>query len=53
MEYCENVEWEREYGRYKLVNTSWLVGSEGTLAFGSGIFLQFSLYRDRMPQQRT
>ncbi|KAM0284806.1 hypothetical protein ACHAQH_001726 [Verticillium albo-atrum] len=33
------------YGRYILVNLSWLAGSMGTLLLDMGIFVQFFLYR--------
>lgn len=33
------------YGRYILVNASWLLGSFGTLLLDMGIFVQFFLYR--------
>jgi solute carrier family 66 (lysosomal lysine-arginine transporter), member 1 len=33
------------YGRYILVNLSWLLGSFGTLLLDMGIFVQFFLYR--------
>lgn len=34
------------YGRYILVNASWLLGSLGTLFLDFGIFCQFFIYRD-------
>ncbi|KAJ5947504.1 hypothetical protein N7466_000519 [Penicillium verhagenii] len=34
------------YGRYILVNLSWLIGSFGTLLLDGAIFVQFFLYRD-------
>lgn len=34
------------YGRYVLVNLSWLIGSFGTLLLDMAIFVQFFLYRD-------
>ena len=43
---CRDGEWSREYGKYILVNTSWLVGSAGTLLLDFLIFVQFFLYRD-------
>ena len=46
---CERGEWREEYGRYILVNASWLVGSAGTLVLDLGIFAQFWVYRDRSP----
>lgn len=42
---CGDGEWDREYGRYMLVNTSWLVGSAGTLFLDFVIFAQFWIYR--------
>ena len=44
---CEVGEWGREYGRYVLVNASWLVGSAGTLLLDLAIFGQFWIYRGR------
>lgn len=45
--FCEGDEWGREYGRYILVNASWVVGSAGTLLLDLAIFGQFWMYRDR------
>ncbi|KAL8830597.1 MAG: hypothetical protein Q9170_005662 [Blastenia crenularia] len=42
---CEQGEWGREYGGYILVNTSWLIGSGGTLLLDLMIFGQFWIYR--------
>lgn len=42
---CEQGEWSRQYGRYILVNTSWLIGSAGTLLLDLLIFAQFWIYR--------
>ncbi|KAL8920364.1 MAG: hypothetical protein Q9172_004530 [Xanthocarpia lactea] len=42
---CEKGEWKSEYQRYVLVNTSWLVGSAGTLLLDMMIFAQFWIYR--------
>ncbi|KAL8645756.1 MAG: hypothetical protein Q9210_006532 [Variospora velana] len=42
---CEQGEWEEEYKRYILVNTSWLIGSAGTLLLDCMIFAQFWIYR--------
>ncbi|KAI4125050.1 MAG: hypothetical protein LQ338_004490 [Usnochroma carphineum] len=42
---CERGEWGREYGKYILVNTSWLIGSAGTLLLDLMIFAQFWIYR--------
>lgn len=44
---CEKGEWGDEYGRYVLVNASWLVGSAGTLLLDLMIFGQFWVYRGR------
>ena len=44
---CGEGEWARQYGRYVLVNTSWLIGSAGTLVLDLLIFGQFWLYRGR------
>ncbi|MCJ1393929.1 hypothetical protein MMC18_007471 [Xylographa bjoerkii] len=45
--YCGQGEWGEEYGRYILVNASWLIGSAGTLLLDMGIFAQFWVYRGR------
>lgn len=42
---CANGEAARIYGRYILVNASWLLGSMGTLLLDMCIFVQFFLYR--------
>ena len=44
---CSRGEFARQYGRYVLVNTSWLIGSAGTLVLDLGIFAQFWIYRGR------
>ena len=44
---CATGEFRRQYGRYLLVNASWLIGSAGTLALDLVIFVQFWLYRGR------
>lgn len=43
---CEEGEWKGEYGRYILVNASWLIGSAGTLVLDLMIFGQFWVYRE-------
>ncbi|KAL4870196.1 hypothetical protein BDV12DRAFT_166370 [Aspergillus spectabilis] len=43
---CQDGEIGRIYGRYILVNLSWLVGSFGTLLLDICIFIQFFLYQD-------
>ena len=45
--FCTEGEWSREYGRYILMNASWLAGSAGTLFLDMGIFVQFWIYRGR------
>lgn len=44
---CAKGEAARIYGRYILVNASWLAGSMGTLLLDMGIFVQFFLYREK------
>lgn len=39
------------YGRYILVNTSWLVGSLGTLFLDAGVFAQFWMYRGHVADE--
>ncbi|KAJ5134407.1 hypothetical protein N7526_005772 [Penicillium atrosanguineum] len=43
---CRPGEASELYGRYVLVNLSWLIGSFGTLLLDMAIFVQFFLYRD-------
>ncbi|ELR08842.1 hypothetical protein VC83_01736 [Pseudogymnoascus destructans] len=43
---CEEGEASRVYGRYLLVNLSWLIGSIGCLVFDFGILLQFIRYSE-------
>lgn len=43
---CAKGEAAAVYGRYILVNASWLLGSLGTLFLDFGIFCQFFIYRD-------
>lgn len=47
---CESGEWARAYGRYILVNASWLIGSAGTLFLDLIISGQFWIYRKRKPE---
>jgi solute carrier family 66 (lysosomal lysine-arginine transporter), member 1 len=42
---CEPGEAASVYGRYILVNLSWLIGSLGTLLLDMAIFVQFFLYQ--------
>ncbi|CAI7669417.1 unnamed protein product [Penicillium pancosmium] len=44
--HCRPGETAALYGRYVLVNLSWLVGSAGTLLLDMAIFTQFFLYRN-------
>ncbi|KAL6232870.1 hypothetical protein BDW75DRAFT_10372 [Aspergillus navahoensis] len=44
--HCEPGEVGKLYGRYILVNLSWLVGSFGTLLLDMCIFIQFFMYKD-------
>jgi solute carrier family 66 (lysosomal lysine-arginine transporter), member 1 len=44
-EHCRSGETAYIYGRYILVNTSWIVGSAGTLFLDLAIFWQFFLYK--------
>lgn len=43
--HCAPGESSSIYGRYILVNLSWLVGSLGTLFLDMGVFAQFFMYR--------
>ncbi|KAL4950852.1 PQ loop repeat-domain-containing protein [Aspergillus filifer] len=45
--HCKPGEIGSIYGRYILVNLSWLIGSFGTLFLDMCIFIQFFLYQDR------
>lgn len=44
---CADGEAGALYGRYILINASWLAGSLGTLFLDMGIFAQFFIYRER------
>ncbi|KAL4991609.1 PQ loop repeat-domain-containing protein [Aspergillus falconensis] len=48
--HCEPGEVGKLYGRYILVNLSWLVGSFGTLFLDMCIFIQFFIYKDNNAQ---
>ncbi|KAF2220779.1 PQ loop repeat-domain-containing protein [Elsinoe ampelina] len=49
---CQPGEAKSIYGRYILVNLSWLLGSLGTLFLDMGVFAQFFLYRkDEMDER--
>ena len=47
---CHPDEYQSLYGRYILVNLSWLIGSAGTLVLDGGIFAQFWIYRGSKPE---
>ncbi|KAI1640147.1 PQ-loop-domain-containing protein [Biscogniauxia mediterranea] len=50
---CHRGEAAEIYGRYILINLSWLAGSLGTLLLDLGIFAQFFIYsRDEVPPSR-
>lgn len=42
---CAEGEWAAQYGKYVLVNLSWIFGSAGTFLLDLGVFAQFWLYR--------
>lgn len=44
---CEEGEALAIYGRYILVNLSWIIGSAGTLGLDFTVFAQFFLYSDK------
>jgi len=44
--HCRPGETGDLYGRYLLVNSSWLAGSFGTLILDMGVFIQFFIYGD-------
>ena len=44
--HCRPGEAGQVYGRYILVNFSWLIGSAGTLFLDFAVFVQFFLYRN-------
>ena len=46
---CAEGEWAAQYGRYILVNLSWLFGSAGTFLLDLGVFAQFWMYRGNVP----
>jgi len=43
--HCRDGEAASIYGRYILVNLSWILGSLGTLFLDAGVFVQFFVYR--------
>ena len=43
---CRAGEWGKEYARYILINTSWVIGSAGTFMLDLVIFAQFCLYQN-------
>lgn len=44
-DWCKGSEARQLYGRYILVNLSWLIGSFGTIILDVGVFAQFWIYR--------
>lgn len=48
---CENGEGRKIYGKYILVNLSWLAGSFLTLLLDLGVFAQYFTYRTEAEQQ--
>jgi uncharacterized protein with PQ loop repeat len=48
--HCEPGEASRIYGRYILVNLSWIAGSLVTLLLDLGVFAQYFMYRSRDDQ---
>ncbi|PNS21210.1 hypothetical protein CAC42_3548 [Sphaceloma murrayae] len=49
---CKPGEASNIYGRYILVNLSWLLGSLGTLFLDMGVFAQFFVYRKSEQDER-
>ena len=49
---CADGEWAAQYGRYILVNLSWLFGSAGTFLLDLGVFVQFWMYRGNKPVEQ-
>ncbi|KAH7054259.1 PQ loop repeat-domain-containing protein [Macrophomina phaseolina] len=43
--HCRSGEAGQIYGRYILVNLSWLLGSFGTLLLDAGVFVQYFMYK--------
>lgn len=46
--HCKPGEASSIYGRYILVNLSWLIGSAGTLVLDFAVFAQFFMYRNNV-----
>ncbi|EME43547.1 hypothetical protein DOTSEDRAFT_54326 [Dothistroma septosporum NZE10] len=49
--HCKSGEAASIYGKYILVNLSWLIGSLGTLFLDFAVFVQFWLYRDNNSEE--
>ncbi|KAI9702154.1 MAG: hypothetical protein M1820_006236 [Bogoriella megaspora] len=47
---CREGEPASIYGKHVLVNLSWLLGSAGTLLLDLGVFAQFFIYREKIPE---
>ena len=50
---CADGEWAAQYGKYILVNASWLCGSAGTFFLDLCVFAQFWLYRGNAPRRMS
>ena len=48
---CGKGEWRSAYGRYVLVNLSWIIGSAGTLLLDFAVLAQFWVYSGRKPRE--
>lgn len=51
--HCRAGEASEIYGRYILVNLSWIIGSLGTLFLDFGVFAQFFIYRKDEDEERV
>jgi hypothetical protein len=49
--HCKSGEASDIYGKYILVNLSWLIGSAGTLVLDFAVFAQFFMYRNNVAPQ--
>ena len=49
--HCKPGEAANIYGKYILVNLSWLIGSAGTLVLDFAVFAQFFMYRNNIAPQ--
>jgi solute carrier family 66 (lysosomal lysine-arginine transporter), member 1 len=51
--HCKPGEAANIYGKYILVNLSWLIGSAGTLVLDFAVFTQFFMYRNNAAPQKA